>query len=654
MSLKKWHTWPLLCSVACLSPSTASALAVIVVTPSAIEQSREKSPVPVTVIDQQEIERSNARNISELLRSQAGLQISDYYGDGSTATVDLRGFGPSAGSNTLILLDGRRLNHFSDLGNADLSQVDLDSVERIEILQGSGGVLYGNQAVGGVVNIIRKKQVEPGSDFEIGLGSYGAHRLTAGIDRYLGSMFMELNIADEHSDNYRDNNDRDRQNLALRLSKQHATFSSFVELNSSRSELEAPGALLEAEVDDDRKQSLSDYEDDYFDTDTDVLRAGVDKTLSDNSTIQFDIAREKTDREFLNTFRGSTGSETTQERVTDSITVRYANPFQVSGIQGHLVSGLEWHQTDYELDSSLGQQEMDQDIAELFVATDWVVSDNGQFQFGARASRQEAKITDEYYAIDNESFDDSVSVVSIGYSHRFSNVKLFIRADQNYRYPTVEEHTNVPFGEESGLKTQQGVSYEMGAEWQMDQNLVRSTLYQIDLDDEIGFDSSGFANLNLDQTRRQGILFEVINTWSNNLSTQISLTLLDAEITDGAFKGNNLPLVAERQLRLSADYRFSEQYSQRVEVIATGEQVFGGDFGNDLDKMQAYEIVNWVFNIEQKDYRIALRVNNLLDEDYSQPGTKYSDYSAWPTVTDYQAFFPAPERNVWMTLSWSL
>lgn len=654
MLLKKWQALPLLCSVACLSPSTVSALAVIVVTPSAIEQPREESAVPVTVIDQQEIERSNARNISELLRSQAGLQISDYYGDGSTATVDLRGFGPTAGSNTLILLDGRRLNHFSDLGTADLSKVELDNIERIEILQGSGGVLYGNQAVGGVVNIIRKKQYEPGSDFTVGLGSYGAHQLKAGIDRYLGSMLMELDVSDQHSDNYRDNNDRDRQDLGLRLSKQHATFNSFIELNSSRSELEAPGALLQAELDDDRKQSLSDYQDDYFDTDTDILRAGFDKSLSANGTVRFDIAREKMDRDFLNTFRGSAGSETAQQRVTDSVTVRYSKPFEISGLQGHLVSGLEWHRTDYELDSSLGQQEMDQDIAELFVSTDWTVSDNGLLQIGARASRQDAKITDEFYSIDDESFDDSVSVIAIGYSHRLSNLKLFARADQNYRYPTVEEHTNVPFGEESGLKTQQGVSYEMGAEWQFDQNLFRSTLYRIDLDDEIGFDSSGFANLNLDQTRRKGLLFELLNTWTNDFSTQLSLTFLDAEITDGAFEGNTLPLVAERQLRLSADYRFTEQYSQRFEVIATGEQVFGGDFGNDLGKMEAYEVINWIFNFDNKDYRIALRINNLFDEEYSQPGTKYSDFSAWPIITDYEAFFPAPGRNVWMTLSWSL
>ena len=78
-----------------------------------------------------------------------------------------------------------------------------------------------------------------------------------------------------------------------------------------------------------------------------------------------------------------------------------------------------------------------------------------------------------------------------GDSTRHIDWKLFARADQNFRYRTVEEHTSTA-GPIPGLETQEGVSMEFGAEIFADNNRYRATIYSIDLDNEIAFDSSGF------------------------------------------------------------------------------------------------------------------------------------------------------------------
>ncbi|NOQ87761.1 MAG: TonB-dependent receptor plug domain-containing protein, partial [Gammaproteobacteria bacterium] len=143
-------------SLPAFSEVTATQIPSVVVSAARTEQSTLTTPASITVITRKQIEDSGSTHIVEVLRGQGGVQIKDLYGDGSRATVDMRGFGDSAGSNTLILIDGRRLNN-PDIGAPDLNSIALDDVERIEVVQGSAGVLFGDQAVGGVINIITRK-----------------------------------------------------------------------------------------------------------------------------------------------------------------------------------------------------------------------------------------------------------------------------------------------------------------------------------------------------------------------------------------------------------------------------------------------------------------------------------------------------------------
>ena len=78
----------------------------------------------------------------------------DLYGGGDYA-LDLRGFGITADSNQVVVVDGIRINE-ADLGGTRLAGISIDSVERIEVIRGSGAVLYGEGATGGVIVITTK------------------------------------------------------------------------------------------------------------------------------------------------------------------------------------------------------------------------------------------------------------------------------------------------------------------------------------------------------------------------------------------------------------------------------------------------------------------------------------------------------------------
>ena len=357
---------------------------VIVVTPSGIEQSVTQANTTLTVIDEKTIEESNARSVAELLRGQAGLHVTDFFGDGSQASIDLRGFGPTAGSNTLVLIDGRKLNNSADGASPDLSLIDVDDIAQIEILQGSSGVLYGNQAVGGVINIIRKKSYEDSASVGLGAGSYGASRLSASGNKAFGRNRVSASVSDWSSDNYRDHNESENRRLALRGERIDNGLTSYIEVESVKDDIDTPGALLQDELDEDREQSLDFYENDYFETETRMLRIGMNKVLDDARSLSVDFTRRDTEREFIQTFRPFPGSETTQDRDNRILSASYQVVPVDPGILSSYLLGFSREDTDYELVSAFGPQTIEQEIQDVYLSTQWMAALRRQVDAGVR------------------------------------------------------------------------------------------------------------------------------------------------------------------------------------------------------------------------------------------------------------------------------
>ena len=112
-------------------------------------------PLGVSVVSAEQIRASGASTVNEAVMKLLGVPgRQDSYGGGDYA-LDLRGFGTTSDSNQVVVLDGVRLNE-ADLGGTRLAGIPIDTVERIEVLRGSGSVLYGEGATGGVIVITTK------------------------------------------------------------------------------------------------------------------------------------------------------------------------------------------------------------------------------------------------------------------------------------------------------------------------------------------------------------------------------------------------------------------------------------------------------------------------------------------------------------------
>jgi iron complex outermembrane receptor protein len=147
----------------------------VIVTATKIPEKRKDIPNATVTMDAKDIAASGAASLEDLLANEPGLdgRNSDYPGAGRE--IHIRGF---RGNGTQVLLNGIPVNSPS-LGLADLGKIPFDSMERVEVVKGSGSLLYGSGAMGGVINITTKSPQKEKPELKIrsGYGSHNTYRL---------------------------------------------------------------------------------------------------------------------------------------------------------------------------------------------------------------------------------------------------------------------------------------------------------------------------------------------------------------------------------------------------------------------------------------------------------------------------------------------
>ncbi len=180
------------------------SLSEIVVTATRTERRVEEVPASVTVIGRKDIATQQPQNPLDLLRNVEGIDVAGYGSPASLPRITLRGVGGSfGGSTSQILIDGMPIESPVAGIHQGIQVLDLQDLERVEIVRGPASALYGPSAVGGVVNFVPKRwQGAPGAEANLGSGSHDARLLSAAVGGAWDVLDFRLSASDYRTDGY--------------------------------------------------------------------------------------------------------------------------------------------------------------------------------------------------------------------------------------------------------------------------------------------------------------------------------------------------------------------------------------------------------------------------------------------------------------------
>lgn len=582
------------------SPITAGAdqtyqLDDVVVTATRTAETADETLAPVTVITHEDIVRSQAQSLVDLLRGQPGVTLANNGGQGKTTSLYLRG---SNSDHVLVLVDGVKIGS-ATTGEAAFQDIPLELIDRIEIVRGPRSSLYGSEAIGGVIQIFTKRgsgaarptlavgggsygTVQGAATVSGGFGSGGWYSLgladfnTQGVNACKGSLTAGCFVIEPDKDGYSNQSGRLRAGWRfadgteaelnwLQANGRNAYDGSYV--NESSTLQQVFGAHVGF-------QAAQAWHAD--------LRAGQNEDYSDNYLNGVFQSRFDTRRN----------------------TLSWQNDIDLKPGQ-RLVAGVDWQNDSINSTTHYGVTSRD---------------DTGLFaQYLAEFGRHSLQLAGR--GDDNQQFG-STTTGSVAYGYALNDdLRLTASYGNAFKAPTFNELYYPGFGN-AGLHPERSHSLDLGVAGKAGWGRWSLHAYETHITDLIAYDAS-YIPSNIDSARITGLEAEAA-TRMYGWDLRGNVNLLDpVDDAPGANSGKLLPRRTRSALTLDADRSFGV-WSMGATLRAEGGRY--DDLAN-RTRLAGYATVDLRAEYRlDRAWRLQGKVENLFNKDYetaylyNQPG----------------------------------
>jgi vitamin B12 transporter len=560
-------------------------------------EARNDSSAANTVFTREDIDRLQPSDVPDLLRRVPGVQVAQAGGRGSLPGIYIRG---TQSAQSLVLVDGQRIGS-STSGDSNLQHLNIEQIERVEVLRGSRSVIYGSDAIGGVIQIFTRRGSEQGLQprMHVGFGSNQTWERSLGLSggdektRFnLGASLDETAGIDRTHESYPSDGDHDAyRNKSVSLSLSHA-LTNDIEIganlldNRGKSEFDSPfGAYQQQPYSDFNVSSFSGYMDarvsEHWKTRLELghseNREQVKDRLSDEHSV-------------FNTYRDS---------------VNWQNDVSLNS-RNSLILGGDWYQDriNSDFDDFGNRNSLDEDSR-------WNRAAFIQHRYQADSFSTELGLRHD----DNQQFGSQNTWSGTFTLPLSPDNDLLLSYSEGFRAPTFND-LYYPKYSNPNLKPETSKSYELQWRSQLtDSSRLEASVYRTDLEDAIIVGSNSRPE-NVASARINGFeaaLKQELFDWQSNLGVSI----IDPRDRD---TGHTLARRARRTLSWDLDRQFDQ-----VSLGASWQAVSSSY--DDKDNMQAlggYALFglrsSWALN---REIKLDLKVDNVFDKGYSRANYSY-------------------------------
>lgn len=556
-------------------------------------EARNDSSAANTVFTREDIDRLQPGSVTDLLQRVPGVQVAQAGGRGSLPGIYIRG---TQSAQSLVLVDGQRIGS-STSGDSNLQHLNIDQIERVEVLRGSRSVIYGSDAIGGVIQIFTRRGTEQSLQPRLHLG-FGSHQtwerslgLAGGDEKTrfnLGASLDETAGLDRTHESYPSDSDHDAyRNKSISLSLSHA-LTDDTEVganlldNRGKSEFDNPFGRF------DTSTLASVQQQPYSDFNVSSVSSYVDARVNDawKTRVEFGHTenREKTldklsdERTVFNTYRDS---------------VNWQNDLTLDA-RNSLILGGDWYED--RINSSTAFEENSRWNRAAFI----------QHRYQADSFSTELGLRHD----DNQQFGGQNTWSGTFTLPLNPDNDLLLSYSEGFRAPTFNDLYYPDFSNPA-LKPETSKSYELQWRSQLsDSSRLEASIYRTDLKNAI-ISANNKPPENVASARINGFeaaLKQELFGWQSNLGVAI----IDPRDRD---TGHTLARRARRTMSWDLDRQFD-----RLSLGASWQAVSSSyDDKDNTQSLGGYGLIglrsSWALN---REIKLDLKVDNLLDKGYSR------------------------------------
>jgi iron complex outermembrane receptor protein len=669
----------------------------VIVSGSRFEENLNEVPANVKVITREEIENSSSNTIPQVLSQIGGLRVSGL--NSSTlnldSSVDMGGYGPTGNSTTVILVDGIKINPI-DSGSVDWESIPIDSIERIEILQGGASVQYGNGAVGGVINIITnggKKNINQASTT---YGTWGTSINNAIFKNTFEKTTYQLSANTSNTNGWRPNTAANAYSIDAKISQDiGGNDRIFVDAyyGYTNSQIASPvvGLVGSGNPLSVRPQNAGNN----LTTNNSGFRQGLTKSLDENFVVELDTSyNNKTSFYYTPQADYFLDLGSTQAMNSKLQGWQFAASPRVkanfSGI-GTTIIGYDFSKANQAGSNSYTSQSQSFILANQY---DAVNNQYGYYYNNLLSDSQNAtQINNSVYLIQRVPLSTifeasggfrrqvqqaSTSNTSIGAANgtvsntqQFSanagdlalnanylpGQRIYMKWNQSFRFPNIDEYWGFAY-DANGVGTtvfngilqpQTTQTYEIGGNWAVFNSKVTSSIFKSMTQNEISYNpTTGYNYNSIYQTNRGGILLDVTSNISPSFNIGAGGKYQKSYYANGPFAGNAIPIVPSTLLNARANYLITPSWSLGGVVNYVSNQYYdtGPSYYTATPVMPAYVVGDIYTTYKYQNIETRLIVKNVGN-------AQYSSYGGVSSFSGNHFYYPSEPRSVYVTLKYN-